>query len=143
MTENQESNKRLHEWFELCWHDFTYIGMPKGVPSVRCKSTCGKEFQLVSCPARGGTDYTTESGFFALLDGLRAKGFRRKNESHALMNDGTNVYRPTGEWAKLFRLDDDGNEIDVSEATADTLPQALFSAAIKAMESEQPTGEGD
>lgn len=123
-----DDNKRLFEWLnpDGCWHDFG--GEAEKDTEICAK--CGYRITFIW----GGTrdkvnpDYSTESGFFALLDGLEKKGWH-----YNLLWDDC---MPKDK-REVFLWKTDGTSVTDQ---ADTLREALRQAAIKAMESEQPTG---
>ncbi len=130
-----DDNKRLFLWLnpDGCYHEWGYPISSTGFKvKFRCQNKCGEAYFRSLMPSN--PDYSTESGFFTLLDGLRAKGFGVE-----LRHQSENCL------ARLVKYADIDADYDLDSPqtfVADTLPQALFQAAIKVMESEQPTGEG-
>ncbi len=121
-----ENNRKLFEWLGgECWHE----GFADGTILARCPK-CGEfwthtDRQPADWP---NPDYSKESGFFALLSGLRSKGFEVECDS---------ITEPfTGGWDVRLYLH---NVLAISNAKAhaDTLPEAFFLAALKAMTSEE------
>lgn len=113
----ENDNKRLHEWFGLCFHEI------KGglVRPARCVKGCGFRVSIAEWQMLGeqaNPNYSTESGFFALLDGLRAKVVSVEMWTGA--NTSANILTENGRYI----------------AIADPLYEALFQAAIKAMDAE-------
>ena len=112
----ENDNKRLHEWFGKHWHTMK--------PDGKTCADCGAYGNLV---AQHNPDYSTESGFFALLSGLE-----KKRLMVTLMD--WYYYEKLTFTAKIRTFAINAVEF---EARADTLPEALFQAAIKAMTSEE------
>jgi len=114
----ENENKRLAKWFGTHWHEWDDGLLCHECGSIKADRHC------IPNP-----DYSTESGFFALLNGLRSKGFNLSIENDA---DVWWVHIPDGENCKHGKT---------YSASGDTLPLALFNAAIKAMDAET-SGEG-
>jgi len=127
-NETIEANRRIHEWLgdRADWHCY----VPSS-PDPEC-DYCDKE--LEEC-VKSNPRYDKESGFFALLTGLRAKGFAVNtfgSPKIGSLNCATSEYQS----ATLVQFErDTPNPSSIKEfhARADTLPEALFQAAIKAM----------
>lgn len=113
----ENDNKRLFEWLNpgACWHEKASTMGP--TICKHCKEPWPNVCNL-------NPDYSTESGFFALLDGLRAKGLVLECDSIADVWD-----------VRLYLHD--RLALSIAKAHADTLPLALFNASIKAMEAEE------
>ena len=125
---NEENNRKIFTWLnpEKCYHDWKREGL------IWVCSACG-----VSGSNRvGNPNYTSDRGFFLLLAGLREKDLHWEGGSHGMVNDGTNVWRPTGYWAKVWREDDGGNQVEPQDKSADSLPEALANAVLKLIEQE-------
>jgi hypothetical protein len=141
----ENENKRLHEWFGLCWHEpkrltneerepiCGFFGTIKGFKHPTLTATCVKCGDAINPINVNGVDtcyprpkYHTESGFFALLSGLE-----KKRLMVTLMD--WYYYEKLTFTAKIRTFAINAVEF---EARADTLPEALFQAAIKALESE-------
>lgn len=125
----ENDNKRLFEWLnpDGCWHK----------PMIAGQGNSGRNWQCANgdCNADLGyqwdepksIEYHTESGFFVLLSGLRAKGFEIECDSICQSRaDGWDV--------RLYLHD--VLAISNAKAHADNLPEALFKASLAALESE-------
>jgi hypothetical protein len=115
---NTGQNKIIHKWLGLHWHDVSTV-VPRLNGSPFCKN-CKKFWNGVN------PDYSTESGFFALLKGLKAKGYQVR------MGDTPNDDSAAG--IQHWELNDQGEKIALSydaDAVADTLPAALCAATLK------------
>ena len=126
----ENEKKRLHEWFGLgCYHRWKReVDGPCPEADNKCVD-CGHphtdyDYGWPHSQAHTRPDYSTESGFFALLSGLRAKGYY-VNVNTSSRYDGYQVILDRGRST-------DANVLE----NADTLPEALFNAAIKAMDAE-------
>ncbi len=120
----ENENKRLFEWLnpDGCWHDIQSEVHNAG-RIRRCQKCTTTEFEDNYNP-----QYHTESGFFALLSGLRAKGFEITLEVEPGQPEFARLYSPRKQ---------DSGEPWTYTGEGLTLPIALFQAAIKAMTSEE------
>jgi len=119
-----ESNRKLAEWLGVpCWHEWIHQIGSKGFnkPTRYCCSRCD-EYSMVG----GNPDYYTNSGFFALLDGLKKKGY-----------GGINIC-PMPE---LFDEEDVATvkiyinpELDFVSSDRSDLPTALVEAALQVID---------
>lgn len=126
MTDNQKIFEYLHKGDDkACWHEFVEVGKKPvyfgrdetSIPLYRC--ACGEECSGI---VPDNPDYTTERGFFLLLEGLRAKdgGYRVRLQ---MLKNG---------WAAwIFSA----GEL-LAEATADTPHVALVQAVLALIEKD-------
>jgi hypothetical protein len=124
-TRGVTDNEKLHAWLfpEQCWHgdwkEQTYHGFRK-------KEVCGK--CETSRYYAKNPDYSSKLGFHDLLDGLKAKGYQIRFGVSPDEEAGVGIQHWEGTGKKREMVYD-------SMVTADTLPAALYEAALKAMES--------
>ena len=120
----ENDNKRLFEWLnpDGCWHK-DYSGDDICCEAMRVSE---EPWELL----RSNPDYSTESGFFALLSGLRAKGFAV--EMHTL-----------AQLASVKTYDENGVCTGKFSYVDASLPLALFQAALKCIGGEEGMGRSD
>lgn len=139
----ENDNKRLHQWFGFCWHEPKrltneerepirgFFGTIRGFKHPTLTATCVKCGDPINPININGVDtcyprprYDTESGFFALLDGLKAKKLRV-----SLIQLGNGV-------CEAYIQRTNGSQVQMWDALDKTLNLALHCAAIAAMDAE-------
>lgn len=141
---NEEQNRKLFEWLTGgCAHETRFLSDDERGPvygffgTFKCYKHSGLASNCIKCgepihlnigifngvpTVYGFPNYSKESGFFSLLAGLKSKGYGYVLES-------------SGEVCRVELWEPNDSFYSASDHVADTLPEALFNAAIKAMES--------